>query len=294
MNSELALHKELQKRLAEYRSRRGFNPATWIERKCAVLNEYMASNGLKVCVTSVSGGIDSAVVLALCSRAMQLPNSPILKNIGLCQPICSSAWALERGLENIRSCRALEVVVDQTEIFSQLSKTIETAVGIEGTDFARGQLRSYMRTPAAYYVAQLYSQGGTPAIVMGTGNMDEDGHLGYFCKAGDGVVDVQTISDLHKSEVFQVARELGVPAKTLQAPPSADLWNGQTDEEELGFPYDFVELYTGWCLRLSDEERESFLHSLSAAAREQYEKYRDACENVHRRNAHKLAGVINL
>ncbi|RNF06236.1 NAD+ synthase [Trypanosoma rangeli] len=294
MSSDLALHKELHRRLVEYRNKRGFNPAAWIQRKCAVLNAYMASNGLKVCVTNVSGGIDSAVVVALCSRAMQMPNSPIVKNIGLCQPICSSAWALERGQENIRSCGAVEVVVDQTEIFKQLSTTIETAVGIDGKDFARGQLRSYMRTPAAYYVAQLYSQGGTPAIVMGTGNMDEDGYLGYFCKAGDGVVDVQVISDLHKSEVFQVARELDVPVKTLQAPPSADLWDGQTDEEELGFPYDFVELYTGWCMRLSDGERESFLHSLSTTARQQYEKYRDACDKVNRRNLHKISGIINL
>ncbi|EKF33249.1 NAD synthase, putative, partial [Trypanosoma cruzi marinkellei] len=294
MSPVIALHEDLQRRLEEYRSTRDFSPVKWIERKCTALNEYMASHGLKACVTSVSGGIDSAVVLALCSRAMRMPNSPIVRNVGICQPICSSAWALARGRENIQSCGALEVIVDQTELHKQLSRTVETAVGIDGQNFARGQLRSYMRTPVAYYVAQLYSQAGNPAIVMGTGNMDEDGYLAYFCKAGDGVVDVQLISDLHKSEVFRVARELGVPANTLQAPPSADLWEGQTDEEELGFPYDFVEFYTGWCLQLSDEERQSFLHSLSSDARQQYEKYKDACENIHRRNAHKLRGPINL
>lgn len=288
------LHKDLCARLKEYRVKRDFRPAAWIESKCARLNEYMAVNGLKVCVTSVSGGIDSAVVLALCARAQRMANSPIATNVGLCQPICSSAWALERGRENISSCGAVEVVVDQTAIYGELSKMIEAAVGIDGKYFAHGQLRSYMRTPTAYYVAQLYSQTGGPAIVMGTGNMDEDGYLGYFSKAGDGVVDVQLISDLHKSEVFQVARELGVPANTLQATPSADLWEGQTDEEELGFPYDFVELYTGCCLRLSDEEFQQFLQALSPEAREQFNTYREACENVHRRNAHKLKGVVNL
>lgn len=68
-----------------------------------------------------------------------------------------------------------------------------------------------MRAPAVYYVAQLLSQEGNAAVVMGTGNKDEDYYLGYFCKAGDGVVDVSLISDLHKSEVFQVAKFLHVP-----------------------------------------------------------------------------------
>ncbi|KEG15395.1 putative NAD synthase [Trypanosoma grayi] len=294
MSSVSTLCKELQEKLEEYRIQRAFSPATWIENKCTKLNEYMAKSGLKVCVTSVSGGIDSAVVLALCAHAQRMPNSPIVKNVGLCQPICSSAWALERGRENIQSCGAENLVIDQTALHQQLSKTVEAAVRIEGKDFARGQLRSYMRTPAAYYVAQLYGQEGTPAIVMGTGNMDEDGYLGYFCKAGDGVVDVQLISDLHKSEVFKVARELGVPANTIQAPPSADLWHGQTDEEELGFPYAFVELFTGWFAHLGEGEQRAFEQSLSSAAREQFKTFRAACENVHRRNAHKLKGVINL
>lgn len=94
----------------------------------------------------------------------------------------------------------------------------------------------------SYYTAQLLSTNGFPCIVLGTGNYDEDGYLRYFCKAGDGTVDVQLIADLHKSEVFSVARELGV-AKSIQvAPPTADLWEGQTDEDEMGFSYDFVEV----------------------------------------------------
>jgi NAD+ synthase (glutamine-hydrolysing) len=59
--------------------------------------------------------------------------------------------------------------------------------------------------------------------------------LCYFCKAGDGVVDVQLIADLHKSEVFAVGRALNVPQQILSAAPSADLWEGQTDED-VSFP----------------------------------------------------------
>lgn len=145
-----------------------------------------------------------------------------------------------------------------------------------------------------YYVSQLLSQSGTPCVVMGTGNRDEDGYLGYFCKAGDGVVDVQLIADLHKSEVFAVGRALGVPASILNSPPSADLWEGQTDEAELGVAYDFVELFTGWFLPLSEEAKKRFEESLDQANREEWEKGRAICESVHRRNGHKLNGPKNL
>jgi NAD+ synthase (glutamine-hydrolysing) len=67
------------------------------------------------------------------------------------------------------------VVVDQSALHEQLVGLVDGAVGVEGKGFATGQLRSYMRTPVGYYVAQLLSQAGTPCVVMGTGNMDEDG-----------------------------------------------------------------------------------------------------------------------
>lgn len=288
------LHPELLRVLEEHRKKRAFDAVAWIDGKCQKLNDYMRRCGLKACVTSVSGGIDSAVVLALCARAMQLPDSPIQKNIGICQPILSSAWALDRGRENIAACGATEVVLDQTALHSELSRLIEDAVGIAGKDFARGQLRSYMRTPPAFYVAQLLSQDGAPAIVMGTGNKDEDFYLGYFCKAGDGVVDVQIISDLHKSEVFDVAAVLNVPEATREAAPSADLWEAHTDEEELGFPYDFVELFTAWYLTQPESTKLKFVNDLSAEAKQQFEDYTIACEGVHRRNQHKLNGQVNL
>lgn len=145
-----------------------------------------------------------------------------------------------------------------------------------------------------YYVSQLLSQAGTPCVVMGTGNHDEDGYLGYFCKAGDGVVDVQLIADLHKSEVFKVGAVLGVPQSVLSSPPSADLWEGQTDEDELGVTYDFVELYTGWFLKQSKEEQTSFVEKMDKETLEEWEHLSSICEQVHRRNAHKLTGAVNL
>jgi NAD+ synthase (glutamine-hydrolysing) len=294
MANLLKLHPELQAKLDAYRAQRAFNPEEWVKMKGTKLNDYMRKCGLKSCVVSVSGGVDSAVVLALCAFAKKLPDSPIQRVVGVCQPIHSSDWALARGKQNIAATGAEEVVVDQTDVHSTLSVRVEKAIGIEGKDFARGQLRSYMRTPVAYYVCQLVSQAGQPGIVMGTGNKDEDGYLAYFCKAGDGVVDVATIADLHKSEVFKIGRVLGVPDATLSAPPSAYLWAGQTDEEELGFTYDFIELYAGHFLTLSEEEKAKFQNALGEAATKQFDAWGKAAQEVHRRNAHKLAGIINV
>merc|ERR1719297_373665 len=129
-----------------------------------------------------------------------------------------------------------------------------------------------MRTPSAYYIGQLLSTKGIPTIVMGTGNKDEDGYLAYFCKAGDGVVDVQLIADLHKSQVFEVGNILGVPKSILTAAPSADLWDDQTDEDELGFPYDFIELWTTF-LDFDEAKQKEIRNGLGQDALRQFEEW---------------------
>ena len=79
-------------------------------------------------------------------------------------------------------------------------------------------------------------------LVAGTGNRSEI-TIGYFTKYGDGGVDVLPIGHLLKSHVRALARELGVPARVIDKPPSAGLWLGQTDEAEMGFTYDDLERY---------------------------------------------------
>jgi len=291
---DLGLHEDLQNKLDAYRKKRGFNAKKWIKEKCTKFNQYMKKNGLKAALVSVSGGVDSAVTLGLIKHAKELKGSPIERVLGVCQPIHSSDWALNRGLECGKALDVECVTIDQTDQHNRLVDLIDKAVKIEGKPFATGQLRSYMRTPVGYYVAQLLSQNGTPCVVMGTGNQDEDGYLAYFCKAGDGVVDVQLIADLHKSEVFTVGRELGVPESVLVAPPSADLWPGQTDEEELGFSYDFIELFTGDYLKLSNEDQESWKKSLSADGLKQFNAWSTAAVKVHNRNKHKFVTPFNI
>lgn len=288
------LHPELQRTLEEYRKVRAFDPAAWVEEKCQKFNHYLKRNHLSGAIVSVSGGVDSAVTFALLDRCSKLENAALKRFIAVAQPIHSSDWALNRARELCDTYNHGLIVIDQTDIHDSIVSRVTDKFNVEGSQYATGQLRSYQRTPVNYYLAQLLTQQGNPAVVMGTGNQDEDGYLAYFCKAGDGVVDVQLISDLHKKEVFQVGEYLGIPKSILEAQPSADLWEGQTDEEELGVSYDFIELFTGFYLKLSRKDQKKYKNSLSDEACKEFHNLSKKCRKIHRQNKHKLNYPKNL
>ena len=290
----------LSKILLSIRNEKQFNAKEWIDKKSDLFNDYMKSNKLEGCVVSVSGGIDSAVTYLLAKYAMNKPNSCIKQIIGICQPIKSthSIWTRALELEDNQISGARLAVLDQSEAFEHLTYEVKNKILAIDNDygqiFADGQLKSYMRTPVNYYVAQLLSASGCPAIVLGTGNKDEDKYLGYFCKAGDGVVDVQLISDLHKSEVFEVGRVLGVPKSILDAAPTADLWDGQTDEDEMGFSYDFIELLLEYH-EMSDQDKIDFENGCKENGEwEYFTVKRDMAEKIHKKNKHKFNFPVNL
>jgi NAD+ synthase (glutamine-hydrolysing) len=287
------LHEDLVRELNGARKIRNFDAKQWVDQKADMFNEYLNKAGLKACLVSVSGGIDSAVTFALMKYAQQKKGSPLQRVIGIAQPIKSTEAIWKRAFLLEKAFNAEIITVDQSALHTQLQSLCDTAIGITGNQFSNGQLKSYMRTPVNFYVAQLLSQNGTPCVVLGTGNYDEDGYLYYFCKAGDGVADIQLINDLHKSEVFAVGRELGVPKEILDAPPSADLWSDQTDENELGFTYDFVELLTEY-LRWDEKKQNDFVNSLSSDAKAQWQRLREKAESIHRRNRHKERYPLNL
>jgi NAD+ synthase len=109
----------------------------------------------------------------------------------------------------------------------------------EGIDdraiLARANVRPRLRMITLYYIANL-AQG----VVVGTGNKSEL-MIGYFTKYGDGGVDLFALTDLYKFEVREVARVLGVPDSVITRPPSAGLWEGQTDEDEIGLTYEVLD-----------------------------------------------------
>ena len=281
--------KEIQK---EIRKKRNFNPKEYIEQKSNLLNEYMNKYGLKACVIAISGGIDSAVVLGIVKKASEQTNSPIKKIVPMLLPILKSTGvtnqneATNRGKELCEKLDLKPYIIDLTSVNNEIRKSLEPVIEIKGEDWAIGQLGPYSRTPVLYYTTSLLNQEGFGAIICGTTNKDEGAYLGYVGKASDGMVDVQVISDIHKSEVYQVARELGIPKSIIEAIPSGDMYDSRTDETVFGASYDFVELYLNY-LNMEDSEKEKLISSLDENSKEQFDFYAKNLENLHKYNLHK-------
>lgn len=98
------LNPQLTQALEKFRKARNFVVAEWVDKKCQMLNEYMTKCGLENCVVSVSGGVDSAVTLAILKHAQKMQGSPIKRVLGIAQPIHSTAKIQDRAYE---LCRAL-------------------------------------------------------------------------------------------------------------------------------------------------------------------------------------------
>jgi NAD+ synthase len=114
---------------------------------------------------------------------------------------------------------------------------------------ALANVKPRLRMTSLYYLANRYN-----GLVVGTGNKTELA-IGYFTKYGDGGVDVLPLGDLDKTAVRGLARELGVPETVISKAPSAGLWEGQTDEAEIGVTYD--QLDRALASISSDERNES-------------------------------------
>lgn len=106
---------------------------------------------------------------------------------------------------------------------------------LEENDLAIGNLKARIRMSIIYYYANHKNY-----LVSGTGNKSEI-LIGYFTKHGDGACDMEPIGDLYKSEVFKLSEFLNVPQDIITKPPRAGLWNGQTDEDEIGMNYELLD-----------------------------------------------------
>lgn len=257
-----------------------------IERKAKLLNSYLRAYGLRSCVVGVSGGIDSALVLGLAKHASTLADSPIARIVPVLLPVhdqISASGQLEATARGYQCCSAMGLdpcEIDITPVHAVMRTAVENAMRHEGKGWSSGQLVSYQRTPALYYVTSLLSEQGIPGIVLGTTNYDEGSYIGYFGKASDGMTDVQMISDLHKHEVWRMAQLLNVPKDILDAVPTGDMYDARSDEQVFGFTYDALEFdlrYRYGALDVDSSVYESdTLHRL--------------VDDLHRYNHHKYMG----
>ncbi|MDX9743166.1 MAG: NAD+ synthase [Arcobacteraceae bacterium] len=185
------------------------------------LKEEVAKTGLQNVTVGISGGLDSAVVAVLCKEAF--PNSMS----GVLMP------------SQFSSKESISHAVELCEKFAIKYETISIAPMVEGyfkdkpdaTPLRIGNFSARMRMATLYDVSARDS-----SLVVGTSNKSEI-LLGYGTIFGDIACAINPIGEMYKSDEFGFAEYLGVPASILGKKPSADLWEGQSDEEEIGYSY---------------------------------------------------------
>ena len=199
----------------------------------AWIKNYADQAGMTSLVVGISGGIDSAVVSALCAHTglhvvavtMPIRQRPELHDLSMRQ----GAWLAE-NFNNVR-----HEIINLTPVFDEFEIRMNTYTNLLGMANSRSRLRMV----TLYQIAQ-----SVQGLVVGTGNKVEDFGVGFYTKYGDGGVDISPIGDLYKTEVWALGRELGVLQDIIDAPPTDGLWDdGRTDEDQLaGLKYADLEL----------------------------------------------------
>ena len=214
------------------------------------LKTYIIENNLKCFVIGISGGIDSALTSTLCAMTgikTIVISLPIHQNETQLKRANNHIKWLEKNFNNVKSYS-----YDLTETFKYFEKLFHVK-----NDLALANSRSRLRMTALYQVA-----GINNGLVVGTGNKIEDFGIGFFTKYGDGGVDISPIADLMKSEVFAIAKEIGVIEEILIAKPTDGLWDDdRNDEDQIGATYDELEKimnYNGSMDELTNREIEVY------------------------------------
>jgi NAD+ synthase len=187
------------------------------------IHAEITRTGFKRAVLGVSGGIDSALVAFLAVEALGAENV-----LGVRMPYKSSAQdSLDHAQLVIDSLKMPTLTIPITGMADGLIDKFP-----EMSSMRKGNIMARCRMVTLYDQSEAFK-----GLVMGTGNKTEI-LLGYSTLYGDSAHALNPIGDLYKAQVRQLSRALGVPAAIIDKAPSADLWAGQTDEQELGFTYD--------------------------------------------------------
>jgi len=191
----------------------------------------VTSAGGKGVVFGLSGGIDSSVVAALCKRAF--PKT----SLGVIMP-CHSGRIDREHAELVAGKFKIPVrVVGLDSTFDTLIKTLPDEGMAVTKQMAENNIKPRLRMIALYYLASRLNY-----LVVGSGNRSEIS-VGYFTKHGDSGSDMMPIGNLVKRQVRELAEYLEVPRVIIDKPPTAGLWDGQTDEAEMGLTYEELDNY---------------------------------------------------
>ncbi|MBR8462034.1 NAD+ synthase [Campylobacter sp. faydin G-140] len=190
------------------------------------IKNYVLEAGVKNLVLGISGGLDSAVVATLCTQA--LPSH----TYALIMPTNSSN---PKNLNDaIALCEKLNIKFKIIDIQSILN-SYEVVIGETLSNLRKGNLSARIRMSLLYD----YS-AANDALVVGTSNKSEL-MLGYGTIFGDLASAINPIGEIYKSDIFEFARYLGVDESIINKAPSADLWDGQSDEADIGYSYGVID-----------------------------------------------------
>lgn len=205
------------------------NPEQEIEKITKFITKTLNSSGKDNMVIAVSGGIDSALSLTLLTKTVGKENIfPVL--LPYKDQDMSDAQML---VDHLQIPKGHQMIVNIGSMVDQVVNTQE----IKSNEKLRlGNIMARSRMIIVYDLAKKLN-----ALVCGTENKSEK-YLGYFTRFGDEASDFEPIVHLYKTQVRQLVEFLGLPSNFLQKAPSAGLWDGQTDEQELGFSYSQADL----------------------------------------------------
>lgn len=197
------------------------------------LNDYVSSTGLSGFIVGISGGIDSAVTSTLCAKTGK-------KVILLSMPIRQTKAEYSRAMNHITDLKSkfpnvISFDIDLSSTFADFESKMP--FDIEENHLAMANSRARLRMTTLYALGQAHG-----CLVAGTGNKIEDFGIGFYTKYGDGGVDISPIADLTKTQVWAVAKEIGVLQEIIDAKPTDGLWeDGRSDEDHIGASYPELE-----------------------------------------------------
>lgn len=216
------------------------------------IKDYLETTHMDGYVLGLSGGVDSSLVAALTKEAVGKD-----KLMCIMMPIDSHPSDLNDAIEVAKALDLNYLVIDGSKSFHETVKRFEEQ-GVSLDKMTLSNLKVRIRMTILYAYGQAHK-----SLVLGTDNWCER-YTGYFTKYGDGAADLLPICYLNKGEVVEAAKLKGVPMHLAERVPSAGLFEGQTDEKEMGILYkDLDDYLLGKEVNDKTRERIEYLHRIS-------------------------------
>ena len=232
------------------------------------IKDYSEKSNLNCLIIGISGGVDSALTSTLCAETG-------IKTIVVSMPIHQNENELLRARNHIDWLCSKYDNVESVEIpLSHIYDSFARFFADDVNGLALANSRARLRMTTLYQIAQT-----NKGLVVGTGNKVEDFGVGFFTKYGDGGVDISPIADLMKSQVRELAKQVGVSDEITNAAPTDGLWeDSRTDEEQIGATYEELEWAMGY---------EGKVEDLLGKQKEIYYIY----SKLHKENKHKMEAI---